>query len=93
MKDAEYVKMDEVADDIITTGADTVGLVPEECSTEFLKTYNSADFVVAKGMAHAETLTEFKLRCPHVLLLRTKCNPVANYLHVSRDKNIAKIML
>jgi len=92
MKDAEYVGMDEVADNIVTTGADAVGLVPNECSKDFLRIYNLADLVVAKGMAYAETLTEFKLKSPHVLLLRTKCNPVANYFHVSRDKNIAKIM-
>jgi len=92
MKDAEYVEMDEIADNIVTTGADAVGLVPAECSKEFLKTYNSAELVVAKGMAYAETLTEFKLKSPHVLLLRTKCNPVANYFHVGRDKNVAKIM-
>jgi hypothetical protein len=92
MEDAEYVEMDEVADNIITTGADAVGLIPQECSKEFLKIYNSANLVVAKGMAYAETLTEFKLNSPHVLLLRTKCNPVANYFHVGRDKNIAKIM-
>jgi len=92
MKDAEYVRMHEVADNIVTTGADAVGLVPKECSKEILKIYNLADLVVAKGMAYAETLTEFKLRSPHVLLLRTKCNPVANYFKVGRDKNIAKIM-
>jgi uncharacterized protein with ATP-grasp and redox domains len=92
MEDAEYVEMDEVADNIITTGADAVGLIPQECSKEFLKIYNSANLVVAKGMAYAETLTEFSLNSPHVLLLRTKCNPVANYFHVGRDKNIAKIM-
>jgi len=92
MKDAEYVEMDEVADNIVTTGADAVGLIPEECSKEFLRIYNSADLVVAKGMAYAETLTEFSLNSPHVLLLRTKCNPVANYFNVGRDKNIAKIM-
>ena len=92
MKDAEYVEMDEVADNLVSTGADAVGLIPKECSKEFLKIYSSADLVVAKGMAYAETLTEFKLNSPHVLLLRTKCNPVANYFRVGRDKNVAKIM-
>jgi len=92
MKDAKYVEMDKVADNLVTIGADAVGLIPKECSKEFLKIYNSADLVVAKGMAYAETLTEFKLGSPHVLLLRTKCNPVANFFHVGRDKNVAKIM-
>jgi len=92
MKDAEYVGMDKIADNIVTTGADAVGLIPKECSKEFMRIYNSADLVVAKGMAYAETLTESRLKAPHVLLLRTKCNPVANYFRVNRDKNIAKVL-
>jgi len=93
MEDAEHVGMDEVADDVITTGIDAVGLVPEECSREFLTLYNSSDMIIAKGMGYVETLTEFNLNTPHALLLRTKCNPVANFLKVKRDKNVAKLML
>ena len=92
LKDAKYVGMNEVADDIVTTGTDAVGLIPEECSKEFLTIYNSSDMVIAKGMGHAETLTEFSLNSPHALLLRTKCNPVANFLKVKRDRNVAKLM-
>jgi len=92
MEDATYVRMDAVADDVVTTGTDSVGLVLEECSNEFLNLYRSADLVVAKGMGYAETLTEHALKAPHALLLRTKCWPVANFLGVSRNKNVAKIM-
>jgi len=93
MEDAEYVGMHNVADNVTTTGSDSVGLVLEECSREFLKLYNSADLVVAKGMGHAETLTELNLKTPHALLLRTKCRPVANYFGVARNKNVAKMMM
>jgi len=93
MKDAEFVGMREVAGDVITIGTDTVGLILEETSDEFLSLYNSSDLVIAKGMGHAETLTEFKLRSPHALLLRTKCQPVANLFNVSVNKNVAKLML
>jgi len=92
MEDAKYVGMHEVTDEIITTGTDAVGLIPNECSDEFLKVYNSADFVVAKGMGYAETLTELHLKVPHALLLRTKCSTVANFFKVSMGKNIAKLM-
>ena len=92
MEDAKYVGMHEVADKIITTGTDAVGLIPSECSDEFLSVYNSADFVVAKGMGYAETLTELNLKSPHALLLRTKCSPVANFFNVSLGRNIAKLM-
>jgi hypothetical protein len=92
MEDAKYVRMTEVADDVVTTGTDAVGLIPEECSKEFLTLYDSSDMIVAKGMGHVETLTEFNLNSPHALLLRTKCNPVANFFKVKRDKNVAKLM-
>jgi len=92
MEDAKYVGMHEVADEIINTGTDAVGLVPSECSDEFLNVYKSADFVVAKGMGYAETLTELQLTAPHALLLRTKCSTVANFFNVSMGKNIAKLM-
>lgn len=92
MEDAKYVGMNEVADDVVTTGTDAVGLIPEECSKEFLTLYNSSDIIVAKGMGHVETLTEFNLTSPHALLLRTKCNPVANFFNVKRDRNVAKLI-
>ncbi len=92
MEDAKHVGMHEVADEIINTGTDAVGLVPGECSDRFLNVYDSADFVLAKGMGYAETLTELQLTAPHALLLRTKCRPVANFFKVSIGKNIAKLM-
>ena len=92
LEDAQIVGMDKVADDVITTGSDAVGLFPEDCSDEFLNVYNSVDFVVAKGMGHAETLTELQLPVPHALLLRTKCCTVASHLNVDIGKNVAKIL-
>jgi len=90
--DAKAVGMHEVADDLISNGTDTVGLFPQECSKLFLSRYRSADLVVAKGMGYAETLTEIKLKVPHALLLRSKCQPVANYFVASKGKNIAKML-
>ncbi len=92
MQDAKYVKMHEIADDVITNGTDTVGLILEECSERFLNLYKSADLMVAKGMGYAETVTELSLTRPHALLFRTKCNPVARFFGVSKDRNVAKLM-
>ncbi|RJS75851.1 DUF89 family protein [Candidatus Bathyarchaeota archaeon] len=92
MEDALFFKMDKAADLVTTIGTDTMGLIPSECSREFLDLYESADFVVAKGMAYAETLTELELKAPHFLLLRSKCMNVANFFHVPRNRNIAKII-
>jgi uncharacterized protein with ATP-grasp and redox domains len=93
LEDAQAVSMYKVADSIITTGADAVGLpLPEEQSEEFSRIYGKTDLVVAKGMGYAETLTEIELLQPHAFLLRTKCSPVARYFRVERGKNIAKLV-
>ena len=92
MEDAEISGMTKIADRVITTGTDTVGLAMKEVSQEFLAAYESADLTIAKGMGYAETLTELKLKKPHLLLFRTKCNPVADYFGVAREKNVAKLM-
>ena len=92
LEDVEPSGMNKLADNILTTGADAVGLLKKEVSQEFLKAYGAAELVFAKGMGYAETLTEYKLTKPHFLLLRTKCNPVANYFCAPRNKNIAKLM-
>lgn len=93
LEDAKAVGIDEIADAVITTGADAVGLpVPEERSKEFVQVYSQTDLIVAKGMGYAETLTEMKLKQPHAFLLRTKCNPVARHFGVVRGKNVAKLI-
>ena len=92
MEDVALCKMDLLADEVITTGCDAVGLQKKAVSPEFLKVYDAAELVFAKGMGYAETLTEYKLTKPHLLMFRTKCAPVANYFCVPRDKNVAKLM-
>lgn len=92
MEDVKVSNIDKLADEVITTGCDAVGLQKKDVSAEFLRVYDAAELVFAKGMGYAETLTEYKLTKPHLLMFRTKCMPVANYFCVSRDKNIAKLM-
>ena len=92
LEDVDSSGMRQLADNVLTTGADAVGLLKKEVSPEFMKTYEAAELVFAKGMGYAETLTEFKLSKPHFLLFKTKCNPVANYFLAPREKNIAKLM-
>ena len=92
MEDVEFSGMDKLADEVLTTGADAVGLQLKLVSPEFMKVYNAAELVFAKGMGYAETLTEYKLKKPHFLMFRTKCTPVANYFCAPRGKNIAKLL-
>lgn len=93
LEDAKFAGLHEIADKVITTGTDYVGLCLSECSKEFLSFYEKADFVVAKGMGYAETLTEISLKQPHALLMRTKCRPVANHFGVKLGKNVAKLLV
>lgn len=92
LEDALFAGINNVADKIITTGSDTMGLILQECSREFLEVYGMADLVIAKGMANAETITEMSIRVPHLLLLRTKCENVARYFGIPRNKNVAKLL-
>ena len=90
LDDVEVSCMDKFADDILTTGTDAVGLQKKEVSADFLKVYEAAELVFAKGMGYAETLTEYKLTKPHLLLFRTKCVPVANYFLGSKRQKHCK---
>jgi len=91
LEDAKIARIRKVADRLITTGSDALGFIPEYCSIEFLEVFNKSDFIIAKGMAHLETLTEYKNKPPRAILLRAKCNPIANYLGVQMGQNVAKI--
>jgi uncharacterized protein with ATP-grasp and redox domains len=92
MDDVVFSGMDRLADEVLTTGADAVGLQLKLISSEFRRVYDDAELVFAKGMGYAETLTEYALAKPHFLMFRTKCAPVANYFCVPRHKNVAKLM-
>jgi len=92
LEDVDSSGMRQLADEVLTTGADAVGLLKKEVSPEFMKVYEGAELIFAKGMGYAETLTEYKLSKPHFLMFKTKCNPVANYFLAPREKNIAKLM-
>ncbi len=91
LEDARAVGMDKAADELITTGTDTVGLVLEWASPECLSAYKHADLVIAKGMGNIETLTEYRHDKPIAFLLYTKCETIANHLGVERGKCVAKL--
>ncbi len=62
--------------EVISTGADSLGVIFDEVSKEFLEIFNSADIVIAKGHANFETLDEAEREV--FLLLQVKCQVVAN---------------
>ena len=92
MEDAEAVGMIQEADELITTGADSIGVNLAETSEEFNKRFHGADVIIAKGMANWETLTEVPAPCPLMYVFRTKCEPVARAVKAPLNVNIAKLV-
>lgn len=79
LTDALATGIDGIAE-IVSTGSDAPGTILSLCSEEFLQMYTDADFVIAKGQANYETLSEAG---PKVFfLLQIKC-PV-----ISRDVGV-----
>ena len=89
LEDAKMAKIDEIAK-VITTGSDIIGIILEECSEEFLKEFESADLIIAKGMGNYESLTEYEDRIgkPIYYILKAKCKPVAENIGVDVGDNV-----
>jgi len=68
--------------EIITTGADTVGIDFSVASEEFKIQFEQADLVFAKGMGNYETLSELNTHGKIAYCLMAKCQPIANSLRV-----------
>jgi hypothetical protein len=91
MIDAEDIGLSECADEVRDTGAPAIGVNLERNSEEFIELFHSAELIVAKGMGNFESMTELEPSCPIVHIMRTKCNPVAEYVGVPRNKNVVLI--
>lgn len=92
MEDALMVGMDKAADELITTGADAIGVRLDESPQWFIDRYNNADLIVAKGMANWETMTETPAPCPTMYVYRTKCEPVARAVGAPENESIAYLV-
>lgn len=92
MEDAEAVDMTSEADEVITTGAASIGVNLAETSEEFKNHFYGSDIIIAKGMANWETLTEVPAPCPLMYVFRTKCEPVARTVEAPMNVNIAKLV-
>ena len=92
MEDAVAVGMTGEADEVITTGAEAIGVQLEISSDEFRDAFYNVDVIIAKGMANWETLTEVPAPCPLMYLLRTKCEPVADTVGAPLHSSIAMLV-
>ena len=74
--------------DIITTGCGAPGAVLNQCSTEFLSAFNSADIVISKGQGNFEALSDCQR--PVFFLLKAKCSMIADRLSVNLNDYVFK---
>lgn len=74
MEDAIETGLTEIAE-VIENGSDMPGTVLEKCLPEFVKRFNDADVVIAKGQANYETLSEVRKQV--FFILKVKCPIIA----------------
>ena len=90
MKEAVDAGLDELSD-IITMGCDSGGIVEDMFSDDFRKVFDESRFIIAKGMANYEGLTEMDLKNKDVFsLLCSKCSPISRNLSVDIGSFVLK---
>ena len=86
----EELTEEELAE-IVTLGCDSGGIVEEMFSDEFRKVFNESHFIISKGMANYEGLTEMNLKDKDVFsLLCSKCKPISKNLGVNVGSFVLK---
>ena len=85
MQDAVEAGLDQVAE-IVTTGYDSVGIVLDHSSPEFIDLFKTAPLIILKGMGNFESvnLTDERM----FFLLQVKCDAIANFLKVAKKGNV-----
>jgi len=77
MEDAVFAGLPRLVE-VIDTGDDAPGTLPESCSEAFGERFGRADLIIAKGQGNFETLSEAD---KHIFfILRAKCAVVAKHL-------------
>jgi len=88
MEDALKIGLDEVSS-LTSTGTDSIGIIEEDVSSEFMELFNKSDMIIAKGLGNYEGLGEMELgEKPVYCLLNAKCKPVARDVGVKLGDNI-----
>jgi damage-control phosphatase, subfamily I len=90
--DLRIAGLEEEIGDIIDTGTATPGIIMSQASTEFLKEYDGADLIIAKGMGFYESLSELPRDERVFYCFKAKCRPVADSVGVPVDSFVLKRM-
>jgi len=83
--------LDKVADRVLTTGSNAIGIKLDEVSAELRDILPRASLIIAKGMANYEMLSEYPFK-PVAYLMRVKCAPVAQSVGAHVGDFIAKLV-
>lgn len=82
-------------DEVIDNGSDSACVLIEVLNDRLRELVSEADFIVSKGMANYEYISEpevlSRLNKPIFFLLRAKCPPVAKSLGVSEQSYVIKL--
>ena len=83
--------LDKVADGVMTTGSNAIGIKLDEIPAELRDILPRASLIIAKGMANYEMLSEYSFK-PVAYLMRVKCAPVAESVGARVGDFIAKLV-
>jgi uncharacterized protein with ATP-grasp and redox domains len=88
IEDALKIGLDKISV-LVSTGTDSIGIIQDDVSPEFMEIFNKSDMVIAKGLGNYEGLGEMDLKeKPVFCLLNAKCKPVAREIGVELGDNI-----
>jgi damage-control phosphatase, subfamily I len=93
--DANAVRMEEVVDQIILSGPDTLGISFKEMTEACTSALQHADVVIAKGQANFYVLSEFGTDFPKAAIISlfvTKCQCISGLFGLKGKANIAAII-
>ena len=90
IEDVHEFGLDEVVDEVLTTGCFAVGVDFNNMGEDLKKALENADLIISKGMGNYETFSETDYR-PIAHLLRTKCEPVAFAMGLKKNINVVNI--
>lgn len=87
-READRLQLDAVAD-VRDTGPGRYGTIVGQIPDAVWQLWQKADLVVAKGLAHLETLSHEPRGGPVLFLYRAKCPPSARLLNVAVSSSVA----
>jgi damage-control phosphatase, subfamily I len=88
IEDALKIGLDKISI-LVSTGTDSIGIIQDDVSPEFMEIFNKSDMVIAKGLGNYEGLGEMDLKGkPVFCLMNAKCKPVAREIGVALGDNI-----